>query len=107
MSKKIKVKPEGRQGVWLVSKKEISSFVKKLPFDKIHNYPGNNSHLLIGADHLKEFVLKDIKNADRIAILTGKAKSQNVGHSLAVIINERLEMFDIGEITEKDLHIEI
>lgn len=101
---KIKVKPEGREGVYLVSKKEITKFVKNLEVDTIHHFFGGSS-MFIGADHKKSSVLEDIEKSERIAIVTDKAGSMTIGHMLSVIIDNKLNMFDIGEIKDSDLEI--
>ena len=46
-------------------------------------------------------VLKDIDKADRLAIFTDP--KQNMRHSLAIIRGEKLECYDIGDITEDQL----
>ena len=103
---KIKVKKEGREGVYLVEKEEIKKYLKNEGYEMIHNYPAPTGGMLIGADHSLESVLEDIDKSERIAILTGSAGLNNMGHSLSVIIENKLELFDIGEITEKDLEIQ-
>lgn len=102
---KIKVKKEGRKGMYLVEKEDIKEFIKSKNFEQIHNYPAPTGNIFVGADHSVKSVLEDIDKSERIAILIGSACANNMGHSLSVIINNKLEMFDIGEITEKDLDI--
>lgn len=60
----------------------------------------------------REGMLADIDAADRVAILTGEAQRGNMRHALALImpeghngLPERLEMYDIGEVTEDDLEV--
>ena len=100
----MEVKKEGRKGIYIIEKDEIKKYLKKKKFKKIHNFMPNSS-MLIGADHNIKSVLEDIDNSERIAILTGEAYSNNVNHALAIIINNKLNMFDIGEISIKDLII--
>ena len=38
-----------------------------------------------------------------MAVLTGKAKQQNMNHALAVIVDNKLYVFDIGEINDSDI----
>jgi len=98
---KIKAKPEGRKDVWIPEKKSLIEFIKAKKFETIHNFVGGG--MIIGADHDVKGVLEDIENADRLGIFTDK--TMNVGHSLAIITKEKLECYDIGEITEKDLEV--
>jgi hypothetical protein len=101
---RIKVKPEGRKGIYLPDKESLKSWIKAKKFKQIHNFiPG--SSMFIGADHDVKSVLKDIDSAQRIGILTEEANSMNMGHALSIITNEKLELYDIGEIAEKDLEI--
>ena len=101
---KIKVKKEGREGVYLVEKEEIKRFIKLEKLKTIHSFIPS-SFMMIGADHDIKSVLTDIDNAERIGILTGKAQIGNLGHALSIISNNKLELYDIGKITDKDLII--
>lgn len=100
---KINVKPEGREGVWIPNKDSLVDFLINYPDDEIHHYFAGR--IMIGADHTKESVVDDVKEADRLAILTGDALSSNLRHALSVITNNKLSMFDIGEIKESDLNV--
>lgn len=102
---KIKVIPEGREGLYMVTDKEsLKDFIKSKNFEHIHNMV-QSSMMVIGADHSVESVLNDIDKGERIAVLTGDAVSRNLGHSMA-IADDKLEMYDIGEITEEDLDVQ-
>lgn len=101
---KIKVKPEGREGVWLIEKTEAINLVNKVTWEKIHCYIGDG--VFFGADYKKSSVIKAIKKAERIALLTGKSLQNNLNHALAVIKDNELNMFDIGEITVEQLEIQ-
>ena len=59
-------------------------------------------NMMIGADHSTESVLDYIKQADRLAIFTDDS---NAKHSLAIIKNNRLECYDIGQIKKTNLTI--
>ena len=61
--------------------------------------------MMTGADWDKNSVIEKIKQSERIAILTGISLKNNLRHSLSMIVENKLYMFDIGEITEKDLDI--
>ena len=99
---KIKVKPEGRKNIWLPDKDSLIDFVNDRCGDTIHNFiPTRN--IMLGADHSKIGVLRDIQNADRLAIFTDP--TANMGHALALIGNNKLECYDIGKITQEDIEI--
>lgn len=100
--KKLVVKSEGREEIYLVEKDDIKEFIKSKKLKIIHNFIPSGP-MMIGADHEVESVLEDIDRADKLAILTGSAQANNLGHALALITNEKLEMYDIGKITESDL----
>lgn len=99
---KIKVKPEGREGIWLVSKQEIIDFLLNYEYDTIHNYIAGGP-AVIGVDWSKKSIIEKINESEMIAILTGEAFKHNLRHALSVIANNELYMFDIGEIQESDL----
>lgn len=108
---RIKVSPEGREGVWLADRDSLAEWIAGQEFESIHNF-GAIGAMAIGADHDPESVLDDIMKADRVAVLTGDSQRGNMGHALALImpeghneLPERLEMYDIGPITEHDLEI--
>ena len=106
----IAVTPEGREGVWLADRDSLKSWITEQGFEHIHNFVASGP-LVIGADHSPESVLDDIDQADGVAILTGDAAKGNLGHALAIIappshgLPQRLEMYDIGKITEADLSL--
>jgi len=97
---KIKVKPEGREDIWIPEKESLKKYIRAKRFTSIHNIiPDGN--IMFGADHEVNSVFRDIDRADEIAIFTDK--SFNDGHSLALIYKNRLEIYDIGEIKKKVL----
>lgn len=107
----ITVTPEGRDGLYLADRATLKGWIEAKGFEFIHNFATSVAGMIIGADHGVESVLADIDQADRVAILTGDARSENLNHALALIMPpdgrrpERLEMYDIGEVTEADLRI--
>ena len=100
--RKIKVKPEGREGVWLAEKESVVDFLLDYEFDKIHNMIPTGS-MMLGADWSKESVIEEVERSERVAIMTGEASKHNLNHSLSVISKNELYIFDIGEITESNL----
>ena len=98
----IKVTPEGREGLWLADKDSLKAWIIEQEFEAIHNFI-DGGFMVIGADHQVDSVLVDIDAAERVAILTGDAQRNNLGHALALIIDNSLGMYDIGDITEADL----
>lgn len=99
---KIQVKPEGRKNIWLPEKESLKNFIKLKGLKKIHNFIPSGM-MMLGADHELEDVLKDIDRAERLAVFTDHLA--NMGHSLALIYKNKLECYDIGRLTEKDLQI--
>ena len=99
---KIKVTPEGRDGVWIADKESVMDFLHNYETKQIHNFnPGGG--LIIGCDWDKKSVINKVKEAERIAVLTGDSFRHNLKHSLSVIAGNKLHMFDVGELTESDL----
>jgi len=105
--KKIKVTKEGRENIYIPEKESLKAFIKGLSVEEIHIFiqSGDIFDILIGADLETKSVLEEIDEADNIAILTGERQKHNFGHALSIIKGDDLRMFDIGEITEKDLII--
>lgn len=99
---KIKVKPEGRDGVWIADKDSVIDFIMNYEQDQIHNFLPNGG-MMLGCDFSKSEAVKQVKDAERLAILTGDSLKNNMRHALSVIVNNKLSIFDIGEITEDDL----
>ena len=99
---KIKVKPEGRKDIWLPEKKSLKEFILSKKFETIHNFI-DGGMIRLGADHGVKSVLRDIDNAERLAIFTNERV--NMGHSLAIIKNNELNGYEIGVITKKELLI--
>lgn len=101
---KIKVKPEGRENIWIVEDKQsLIDYIKSLNLENIHNIiPGGM--FIFGADHSVESVIGDIENAAdaRVAVFTDT--TANMGHALA-IADRRLDCYDIGEIKLENLDI--
>lgn len=101
-SYKIKVIPEGRKDIWVPEKNSLKKYILSKKFDYIHNIIPIELYN-IGADHDVSSVIEDIDKSERLAIFTDK--SMNIGHSLALINNNKLECYDIGVITEDNLII--
>ncbi len=92
---RIKVKPEGRDGIWEADKESVVDFLLQYKKETIHNFnPGGP--IITGADWSIESVVEKVRDAERLAIMTGDAFEHNLRHSLAVIVSNKLHMFDIG-----------
>src|SRR4051812_27808198 len=100
---KIKVTPEGRPEIFIPDRESLKKWIRSKKFKVIHNFIASGS-MVIGADHGVPSVLKDIDMAERCAILIGAAAKNNIGHCLA-LVNDKLEMYDIGQVTLEDLVI--
>lgn len=97
---KIKVTPEGRKGIYIPEKESLKAWIRFKKFKQIHNFIPSGM-MMIGADHDVKSVLEDIDRADRLAVFTDP--HANMGHSLALIYQNKLECYDIGKITEDDV----
>ena len=95
---KLKVRPEGREGVWIIEKTDLIKWLMRYKEKQIHCFLGS-----IGADWQKKNVIDHIKESDRNAILTGDSQKNNLCHAVSSIRGNTRYMFDIGEITEEDL----
>lgn len=102
--RKIKVTPEGRPNIWIPEKDSLKLYIRSTRKKLIHHYFGDTQPIFVGADHETKSVLEDIDKAERLAVFTDR--HSNLGHSLAVIINNRLHMFDIGQLTMDNLEVE-
>ena len=100
---KIKVKQSVTEGVFLVEKKEIVKYLKGSSLKSIHVINPNSS-LFANYDYTVENALKKIDEADSLAVLTGKASTNNLEHNLSVVKDDKLLLFNIGNV-EKDLDI--
>lgn len=99
---KIKVLPEGREGIYLVTKEEAIEFVEGLDQDEIHCHLGHIG-VLVGADWPKTDVTKLLNDPGRAAILVGNV--MHFDHQLVVLSMNDRYAFDVGQITEDDLEV--
>lgn len=112
-STKIRVQPEGREGVYLADRTTLKAWISAQSFEEIHNFvSAAGGTALIGADHDPESVLEDIDAAEKVALLFGQARRGNMNHALALIAPgdgptrpRRLEMYDLGELDESELEV--
>lgn len=102
---KPKVKPEGREGIFLIEPDEAVKFLKSLGFDQIHNFvdlPG----IMLGADWELQSVI-DLCKKPGVGIAIVVEPNFTMRHHFVVAdynANER-KAFDVGEISERDLEI--
>jgi len=100
---RLKVIPEGREGVYLCEKEDIIQWLNESGLELIHNYIAGQ--IMFGCDWELKSVIEEINKSQRIGILTGDAQRDNMRHALSVISGNKLYMFDIGEIKEEDLEV--
>jgi len=98
---KIKVVPEGRDGIWIINVDTAKDVIDHYNSDVIHCIRPAGFAIL-GADWQKTNVVEHLKHSTKIALTTGEAFNQNFKHALAVITDE-LYLFDVGTISEDDL----
>jgi len=101
---KLKVKNEGRENIFEAEKSDLIEWLKDNGWKEIHNI-NPNGNFFMGFDNSIESVIEDIEKSDRLGILIGSALANNLGHGLSVIVDNRLKMFDIGNITIDDLEV--
>lgn len=105
---KIKCSPEGRIGIYIPDKESLKSYIKSLGKEDIHCFfPGR---IMLGADWSLDAVLNEVDKATRIGLCLEESGADNIGHVLSLIVplkdgSERLQIYDIGEITKDDLSI--
>ena len=99
---KINVTEEGRKGIYIPEKESLIDYIKFKKFEMIHNFIPSG-FMMMGADHNVDGVIQDIEDSERLAIFTDH--SANMGHSLAIIKDNKLECYDIGKITNDNLII--
>lgn len=82
----IKVKREGRDGVYIISPEELIKKINALTIKRFHSFKGNPP-LMIGADWDKEDILNHIINGKEIYIglLDESTRGVNFGHSITII----------------------
>lgn len=102
---KIKVKPEGRDGMYLPDIDSLVEWIKSKKFKYIHHaYAGGS--MIIGADWNPEDAIERIRAGERVAILTKEVAGSNMGHAIAVVHKNKLNILDVGPITKDNLIVE-
>lgn len=101
---KIKVKPEGRKDAYIPDKQSLISWLSRSGIKEAHHFFAGS--MLIGAKWDIESVIELVENGEVVAILIHDAKKHNLGHALAVVSDNKLNIVDIGDITEDDLNIQ-
>lgn len=98
----IKVKPEWRDWIYLVSPEEIENYVNEKDSEKIHCMIWG--WMMIWADWGKQDFLEKIKSGWRLAITI----PAQMWHNLAYVCDKevKLYLFDIGKIDKDMLIIE-
>jgi len=102
---KIKVTEEGREDIYVPEKESLKAWIISKKFKQIHNLILGGL-MFIGADHDVKSVLEDIDNAESLGLTIGKNSAMQMGHELAIIRNNKLEVYDIGNLTKEDLDIQ-
>lgn len=101
---KLKVKNEGRENIFEAEKSDVVNWLQEKGWKELHNI-NPNGNVFMGFDNSIESVIEDIEKSERIGILIGSALANNLGHGLSIIVDNRLKMFDIGNITINDLEV--
>ncbi len=99
---KISASPEGRNNIYIPDPDSLIAWIEAQNFKYIHNFIPQ-SQMMIGADHDPKSVIQDIRDAERLALTTGDEWQNNMKHALSIIRNNKLEVYDIGELTDEDI----
>lgn len=91
-------KPEGREGVWLITPDTACRLIEETEGDTVHNFIGHGA-VYVGADWTKE-EFRDFITKDGLKIALVFPPNETIGHHLVAINNERRWAFDIGSISE-------
>lgn len=101
---RITVTAEGRDNIYTPDKQNLIDWIQDKSFDVIHHFMPRGK-TLIGADWEPDSVINAINNADQIALTIGNQWKHNYKHALAIITNNSLDLYDIGEISVEDLDV--
>lgn len=97
---KILGKPEGREGIWLISADEACKLIEAVPGDMVHNFlTSPDSAVFLGADWTKKQACDLVCRSDMRCGLIFKSRPTGM-HQLVAINEEKRWSFDIGEIDE-------
>ena len=94
----ITVEPEGRDGIWIPDRSQLERWLRKHT-DPIHCFIPSGP-MVIGADWEPTEVADKAAVAERVALLTGASRKENLNHALAVIADNELFMFDVGSVED-------
>lgn len=105
---KVVVKPEGREGIWLLSPLEAEKLVKtQLGKGRyIHHQYANGSPMIVGADWTRSEAYKYFRESGNICALLTEPNF-SMGHQLVVINKDKGErsQFDVGSVTVDMLEV--
>lgn len=101
---KISVTREGRPGIFIPEIESLVSWINSKNFETIHHAFAVN-HNSLGANWSVENAIERIRVADKVGILMPEVSGGNLGHALAVVYQNKLNIMDIGVVTEEDLDI--
>lgn len=101
---KIKVRAEGREGVYLLTKENAIEFINGLEMERIHNFVGAPP-LLVGCDWDKQDVADLINKEETLQALLLEPNF-TLAHQLVCTTNTKRYMFDVGAITTDDIEVQ-
>lgn len=109
---KIAVTPEGRPGLWLADRASLTAWLEAKGTATYAHLLTPAGPVLAGFDSTVGCAVEDVTKATRVAVATGDAFRENMGHALAVVLPvdgtlpERLHVYDVGELDpDRDLEV--
>ena len=100
---KIKCLSVHQPNVYKADKESLKDYIISLNIQTIHNYI-QGSFTMIGADHDLDSVLSDIEKYDP-HIITNLAQTNFLNHSLRIVIDGSINMYEIGEISQDQIEL--
>ncbi len=91
-------KPEGREGVWLITAETAAALIEAVEGETVHNFIGGGA-LFVGANWEKSHAIEHLRRPDmRIALLF--PPNDHYKHQLVAVNEQRRWAWDIGPIEE-------
>lgn len=91
-------KPEGREGVWLITKETAVALIEALPGNEVHNFIGQGP--FIGATWEKHEAVAFFDEHPEVRIAMVFEPNVHMRHHLVALNEERRWSFDVGAISE-------
>lgn len=100
ITERVKVIPEGREGIYIVEPQEICGHIESANVETIHGFRGDWP-VLVGADWPKQAVIKFLREADKVAFVF----PHQVAHAISAVRGYDRVLFDVGEVDESLMEV--